>query len=199
MTGLSASGNYLFLGSRNQNRIYYYTLPGVTTRKDFTFMTGFSATCDIAMNAADSLVWVASENTGLAIKCYDTNHTMVDYIPIDMVPNARGMALDPNGYLWVSNIDADQIYKIDLTEGIAGQNANALTVLPSSNPFSGAVTLQVPGATASVTIFDMNGRQVETDSFQNSWTWNSSAPSGNYVFVIRDDQGATATLELLKI
>ena len=201
MTGLSASGNYLFLGSRNQNRVYYYTLPTIATRKDFTFMTGFSMTCDIAMNAADSLVWVASENTSLAIKCYDTNNTMVDYIPVDMVPNARGMALDPNGYLWVSDIDADKIYKIDLTEGIEGGSSGNLdlSVIPSSNPFTGAVTIQVPGATASVTIFDMNGRQVESDNFQESWTWNSSAPSGNYVFVVRDDQGATATLELLKI
>ena len=199
MTGLSASGNYVFLGSRNQNRVYYYTLPGITTRKDFSFLTGFSTTCDIAMNAADSLVWVASENTSLTIKCYDTNNTMVDYIGIDMVTNARGMALDPSGYLWVSDIDADKIYQIDLTDGIEGGSIQGLNVVPSANPFSGAVTIQAPGANASVTIFDMHGRQVETDNFQGSWTWNSSAPAGSYVFVVRDDQGATAILDMVKI
>ncbi|MCK5132012.1 MAG: T9SS type A sorting domain-containing protein [Candidatus Sabulitectum sp.] len=200
MTGLSASENHLFLGSRNQKRIYYYTLPGITTRKLFSYLAGFSMTCDIAMNAADSLVWVASENTSLAVKCYDTYNTMVDYIPTSMIPNARGMALDPNGYLWISDIDADKIYKIDLTAGIEeGQGIQGLTVVPSANPFSGAVTIQASGVNASITIFDMHGRQVENDSFQESWTWNSSAPAGNYVFVIRDDQGATATLDLVKI
>ena len=200
MTGLSASGNYVFLGSRTQNRVYYYTLPGIATRTDFSFLTGYSMTCDIAMNAADSLVWVASENTSLAIKCYDSNNTMVDYIDISMVANARGMALDPDGYLWVSDIDADKIYKIDLTEGIEGHNqGQGLNVVPSANPFSGAVTIQAPGVNASVTIFDMHGRQVESDNFQESWTWNSSAPSGMYVFVIRDDQGQSETLDLMKL
>ncbi|MCK5036883.1 MAG: T9SS type A sorting domain-containing protein, partial [Candidatus Sabulitectum sp.] len=52
---------------------------------------------------------------------------------------------------------------------------------------------------ASIAIFDLHGRQVESDNFQESWTWNSSAPAGTYVFVIRDDQGASATLELVKI
>lgn len=199
MTGLSASGNRLYLGSRNQNRVYYYTLPGIVSRQNFTYMTGFSTTCDIAINTADNVVWVSSENTSLCIKCYDDNNTMVDYIGIDMITNARGMALDPNGYLWVSDIDADKIYKIDLTEGIEDQGIQGLAVVPSSNPFSGAVTIQAPGTTASVTVFDMHGRQVESDNFQESWTWNSSAPAGNYVFVIRDDQGASATLELVKI
>ncbi|RKZ02317.1 hypothetical protein DRQ21_09040 [Candidatus Fermentibacteria bacterium] len=198
MTGLSASGNYVFLGSRNQNRIYYYTLPNITTRKDFTYMMGFSTTCDIAFNATDSLVWVASENTSICIKCYDTNNTMVDYIPNTMIANARGMALDPGGYLWVSDIDADKIYKIDLTEGIEEQTQD-ITVTPSSNPFCGAVTIQTPGLNASVVVFDMHGRQIVSDSFQESWTWNSSSPAGHYVFVITDDQGASTTLDLVKI
>ncbi len=201
MTGLSASGNYVFLGSRNQNRVYYYTLPGVSTRKDFTYMTGFGATCDIAMNAADSLVWVASENTGLAVKCYDTNNTMVDYINVSLIPNARGMALDPSGYLWISDIDADKIYQVDLSEGIeeGDQGTEGFSVVPSANPFSGAVTFQAPGVNATVTVFDMYGRQVENDNFQESWTWNSSAPAGSYIFVITDDQGESTTLELMKI
>ncbi len=200
MTGLSASGNYLYLGSRNQNRIYYYTLPGIASRQDFTFMTGFSATCDIAVDATEGIAWVASENTSIAVKCYDDNNTMVDYIPADMIPNARGMALDPNGYLWISDIDADKIYQVDLTEGIENNgNTNGFTVLPSSNPFSGAVTIQTPGVNASVVIFDMHGRQIEEDTFQESWTWNSTAPAGNYVFVIKDDQGTVETLELVKI
>ncbi len=201
MTGLSVAGNNVFLSSRNQNRCYYYNLPNLTIRKDFSYYLGFSTTCDIAMNAADSLVWVASENTSLTIKCYDTDNTMVDYIGVDMITNARGMALDPDGCLWVSDIDNDKLYKIDLTEGIEdnGSGIQGLSVVPSANPFSGAVTIQAPGVNASIAIFDLHGRQVESDNFQESWTWNSSAPAGTYVFVIRDDQGASATLELVKI
>jgi hypothetical protein len=201
VTGLSASGNYVFLGSRNQNRVYYYTLPGVTTRKNFTYMLGFSTTCDLAMNAADSLVWVASENTSICIKCFDANNTMVDYIPNTMIANARGMALDPGGYLWVSDIDADKIYKVDLTGGIEEQQGGiqGIAVTPSSNPFCGAVTIQAPGITASVTVFDMHGRQIVSDNFQESWSWNSSSPAGHYVFVITDNQGASTTLDLVKI
>jgi len=150
------------------------------------------------MNATDSLVWVASENTSICIKCYDTNNTMVDYIPNTMIANARGMALDPAGYLWVSDIDADKIYKVDLTEGIEEQTQN-FTVTPSSNPFCGAVTIQAPGITASVAVFDMHGRQIVSDNFQESWTWNSSSPAGHYVFVITDSQGASTTLDLVKI
>jgi hypothetical protein len=200
VTGLSVSGNSIFLSSRSQNRVYYYVLPGIGGRKSFTYMMGFSATCDIAMNATDSLVWVASESTDLCIKCYNTNNTMVDYIPKTMIANARGMALDPSGYLWVSDIDADKIYKVDLSTGIQEQNEDErITVTPSSNPFCGAVTIQTPGINASVVVFDMHGRQIVSDSFQESWTWNSSSPAGHYVFVITDDHGASTTLDLVKI
>ncbi|MCK5786288.1 MAG: T9SS type A sorting domain-containing protein [Candidatus Sabulitectum sp.] len=166
--------------------------------KLFSYLAGYSTTCDIAMNAADSLAWIASENTSIAVKCYNSNNTMVDYIDVSLIPNARGLALDPSGYLWVSDIDADKIYQVDLTEGIE-EGIQGLSVVPSANPFSGAVTFQAPGVTATVTVFDMYGRQVESESFQNAWTWNSSAPAGSYVFVIIDEQGESATLELVKI
>ena len=200
MTGLSAYGNYLYLGSRNQNRVYRYTLPNITSMVSYTYLTGFSTTCDIAMIGADNLVWVASENTSIALKCYDNNSTMVDYVTIDLIPNARGLAIDPNGYLWVSDIETDMIHQLDLSEGVGEESGNvAFTVTPSANPFTGAVTIQTPGVNASITVFDMYGRQVESDTFQESWTWNSSAPAGSYVFVVSDDEGNVETLDLVKI
>ncbi|HPF32485.1 MAG TPA: hypothetical protein PK907_05650 [Candidatus Sabulitectum sp.] len=201
MTGLSAYGNYLYLGSRNQNRIYRYTLPNITSMASYTYLTGYSMTCDIALNGADNLVWVASENSSIAVKCYDNNNTMVDYITTDLIPNARGMALDPSGYLWISDVNTDKIHQVDLTEGIGATSAgvNAFNLEASANPFYGAVTIQAPGVTASVTVFDMYGRQVESDSFQESWTWNSSAPAGSYVFVVSDESGNVETLDLVKI
>lgn len=200
MTGLSAYGNYLYLGSRNQNRVYRYTLPGITSMVSFSYLTGYSMTCDIAMIGEDNLVWVASENTSLALKCYDSNNTMVDYIDTDLIPNARGLAIDPNGYLWVSDENTDMIHQVDLTSGVGEQSGNTpFTVEPSANPFSGAVTIQAPGVNATVTVFDVYGRQVVSDSFQENWTWNSSAPAGSYVFVVSDDEGNVETLDLIKI
>lgn len=201
MTGLSAYGNYLYLGSRNQNRVYRYTLPNITTRTNFTYMAGYSMTCDIAMDSANDLVWVASESTALALKCYDSNSTMVDYIDISLIPNARGLALDPNGHLWVSDVDSDVIHQVDLTEGVEGSSSGIQTasITPSSNPFTGPLTLQAPGVSATVSVFDIYGRQVGADSFQESWIWNSSAPAGRYVFVIADDNGNVETLDLIKL
>ncbi|MCK5786286.1 MAG: T9SS type A sorting domain-containing protein [Candidatus Sabulitectum sp.] len=198
MTGLSVHGNYIYLGSRSQNRVYRYALPNITSRVNFTYFTGFSSTCDIAMDVPDNIVWAASTNTSIAVKCYDNNNTMVDYIPVSLIPNARGLTLDPSGYLWISDIDADKIYQVDLTEGIE-EGVQGLSVVPSANPFSGAVTFQAQGVTGTVAVFDMYGRQVESDSFQNAWTWNSSAPAGSYIFVIIDEQGESTTLELVKI
>ena len=200
MTGLSVDGNYIYLSSRNQNRSYRYVLPNITTRTNYAFYTGASMTCDMVVNVPDSIVWVASESPSIPIRCYDTSNTMVDYITPDLIPNARGMAMDPEGYLWVSDIENDKIYKVDLTEGI-GEEAGTtpLNVVPSANPFSGAVTIQAQGLAASVSVFDMQGRQVVEDTFQESWTWYSSAPAGSYVFVIRDESGNVETLDLVKI
>ena len=201
MTGLSVFGNYIYLGSRNQTRTYRYSLPNITGMVSFTYMIGASNSCDIAFNGADNLVWVACDSENLAVRCYDNANTMVDYIDIGIIPNARGLALDSEGYLWISDVDADKIYKVDLTQGIGENQSQGITlnVVPSANPFSGAVTIQAAGVTASVTVFDMHGRQVETDSFQESWIWNSSAPAGSYVFVVNDGNGNVETLNLVKI
>ncbi|MCD4707635.1 MAG: hypothetical protein K8S62_07830 [Candidatus Sabulitectum sp.] len=201
MTGLSVSGNYLFLSSRSQKRVYRYTLPGITGRQLLLYMPAFNKTCDIAFNAGDSLTWAASETSDPAVKCFNTENEMVDYIDISLIPNARGMALDPAGFLWISDVDADKIYQVDLSNGIGDSNQPqaGLNVIPSSNPFSGAVTIQAPGIHAEITVVDMYGRQIEHDTFQESWTWNSSAPAGNYLFIIRDYQGASAILDMVKI
>jgi hypothetical protein len=109
--------------------------------------------------------------------------------------------MDPNGYLWVSDTNTEQIHKISLAEGVAEESSgvSAFNLQASSNPFAGAVTIQAPGVNASVTVFDMYGRQVENDTFQESWMWNSSAPAGSYTFVVSDGEGNVETLNLVKI
>jgi DNA-binding beta-propeller fold protein YncE len=201
VTGLCADGNTLYLSSRNQNRAYKYTLPGITSRLAYTFYTGAGTTCDIAYDPVNKYIWVASESTSIPIRCYDESNTMVDYILPDFIPNARGMALDPSGHLWVSDILNDKIYQVDLfssieEEGTAGVDFG---VTASANPFSGPLTIEAPGISATVTVFDMYGRQILEQSFQESWTWNSVEPAGSYHFVITDGNGSYEALNLIKI
>jgi len=114
VTGLSAVANYLYLGSRNQNRTYRYILPTISSRVSSTYFTSYSQTRDI-VRTPDNMVWVASDNTTMVLACFNTGHVRVDDIMNDLVPYARGVAMDPDGYLWVSDPVNDLIYKIDLS------------------------------------------------------------------------------------
>ncbi len=70
--------------------------------------------CDAAFNGTDNVIWIATESTTMPVRCYNSSNTMIDSITSDVVPNARGLTLDPEGYLWVSDIDNDKIYKVDI-------------------------------------------------------------------------------------
>jgi len=128
VTGLSAEANYLYLGSRNQNRAYRYTLPTIASRVSYCYFTLYSQTRDI-VKTPDNLVWVASDNTTLTLACYNTSGVRVDDIMNDLVPHARGVAMDPDGYLWVSDPVNDLIYKIDLSLSLQHQTWGELKTM----------------------------------------------------------------------
>ena len=67
------------------------------------------------MRTPDNLTWVASDNSTMVLACFDSGHVRVDDIMGDLVPYARGVAMDPDGYLWVSDPVNDLLYKIDLS------------------------------------------------------------------------------------
>ena len=115
MTGLSAEGSYLYLGSRAQNWAYRYTLPSITGRTTYTYFNGFSNTRDIAKTPGMNNVWVATDNSGMTLGCFNSYYVRIDEITSDLVPYARGVAMDPAGYLWVSDPVNDLIYKIELS------------------------------------------------------------------------------------
>ena len=200
MTGLSASGSYLYLSSKNQNRCYRYVLPGITGLLQWTYFVGFTNPRDLAY-LPDNTIWVASDNTTMTLACFNDDNDRIDYIMSDLVPYARGVAVDDAGYLWVSDIVNDVIYKIDLSEGVEPGTGAPAGITASSNPFMGSVTIQGSGfgADATLRIFDLSGRVVREAPFEGSYTWSDETGSGVYLVVVSDWLGSRETLELVKL
>lgn len=62
----------------------------------------------------DGKWWYACNDTQYPVRIYDGNGSLVGYIGSSVLPAAHGMTFDDSGYLWVSNMDTDQIYKVDV-------------------------------------------------------------------------------------
>ncbi len=181
-------------------------MPGITSRAQHVYFNGYSQTRDIAITP-DSIVWVASDNASIPAKAYNRSGVVVDYIDSDMVSSARGVAIDPEGYLWLSNMEMDLIYKIDLTEGIGSSDPdNPLNITVSSNPFLSSVVITGEGfaGNSEITIFDIQGHLIVQDSFDGSYAWDGSSnttpvPCGTYFAVVIDNNGNSATVKLLRL
>ncbi len=63
--------------------------------------------------------WFACNDAAFPIKVYNGSGGLVESVSSSVLPAAHGMTFDSSGYLWVSNMNTDEIYKIDL-------NASAL-------------------------------------------------------------------------
>ncbi len=208
MTGLSAYGNYLYLGSQAQNRTYRYVLPGIAGRVTSNPYTGYSQTRDIAWTP-DSHVWVASDWTSVPLRLYNSTGSWVDYIDATLVPAATGVTIDPDGYLWVSDMVNDKIYKLDLTEGVeeGGHGIAGTTLSVSSNPFVArtVITPEGFGQDTRVEILDASGRTVVSESFDGAFTWDGSSssgspvPTGSYHVIVLDGAGNSAVTSLVRI
>jgi len=57
--------------------------------------------------------WYACNDTEFPIRVYNGNGALVDSISSSVLPAAHGVTFDSDGYLWVSNMNTDEIYKID--------------------------------------------------------------------------------------
>ena len=58
--------------------------------------------------------WFACNDSAFPIRVYDGNGGLVQSISSSVLPAAHGMTFDSDGYLWVSNMNTDEIYKIDV-------------------------------------------------------------------------------------
>ncbi len=207
MTGLSAQDNYLYVASRSQNRVYRYNMPAINNRAQHVYFSGYSQTRDIALTP-DTIMWVASDNASIPLRGYNRSGTVVDHIDPGLVSSARGVAIDPDGYLWVSNMDTDEIYKIDLTQGIETSDLeNSLNIAVSTNPFLSSVVITGEGFAGNsvISIFDIRGHLIVQDSFNGSYAWDGSSsnstpvPSGAYFAVVVDNNGNSASAKLLRL
>ena len=68
----------------------------------------------------DSKWWYACNDPQYPIRVYNGNGTLVESISSSVLPAAHGITFDGNGYLWVSNKNADKIYKIENTSSLNG-------------------------------------------------------------------------------
>ena len=125
MTGLAANGNYLYLSSTSQNYAYRYTLPGIAGRLSYTFYSGYTGTRDIGW-CDNGDVWVASVNPTVPLRRFNDANYCVDFIESSLVPNARGVTVDPEGNLWVSDVENDKIYKIQLDTSLSHSTWGAI-------------------------------------------------------------------------
>ncbi len=202
MTGLGAYNNsFLFVSSRSQNSAFRYTAPGISSRHLYLKYAGGSQTRDIAMTP-DGYVWVATDWTSIPLRLYNTDDQMIDSIDDSVLPPlARGVTLDDEGYLWVSNVTNDKIYKIDLTEGMEeGEQSPARVVSASANPFSGQVTITGHGygSEATITISDVSGRTLVDEQFDGSYVFDGPGEisRGIYFVTIRNGGCSVSTLKL---
>ncbi len=202
MTGLAAKdSNYLYVSSRNQNRTYRYTAPAIASRYSYIYYTSANQSRDIAITPEGN-IWVAFESTSMPLRLYNTSNVMIDNILSDLVPNARGVTLDESGYLWVSDIENDCIYKIDMTEGIeSSEGGITLYIEASSNPFAGQVTITGIGldSQATISIYDIRGNLLSSDSFSGSYVLGESddLSQGVYFARVRNCTGSESTLKLM--
>ncbi len=58
--------------------------------------------------------WYACNDAAFPIRVYNGSGGLVESVSSSVLPAAHGMTFDDDGYLWVSNMNTDEIYKIDL-------------------------------------------------------------------------------------
>ncbi|OPL20121.1 MAG: hypothetical protein AVO35_01320 [Candidatus Aegiribacteria sp. MLS_C] len=197
MTGLGANcSGYLFVSSRAQNTTYRYVAPGIYSRYAWVYYSGGSQTRDIAMTPEGN-VWVATDWSSMPMRLYDQNDQMIDFLDSSVLPGARGVTIDDEGFLWVSDIENDKIYRVDLTEGIEGPGPVPSPCMnASANPFSGHVTITGEGwgDGASIGIYDLSGTLVGGGEFDGSFVFGDPEGSRTGVYFARVTGGGSVSV-----
>jgi len=205
VTGASTDGSLLYFYGLNSSSvpvIQMFTAAGTTSGLYCTTFPGLGTSVhDIAWQSGG--VWIAREASDFPILAYNTTGECIGSVDCAVISAAAGLTLDGNGFLWVSNPDNDTIYQLDLTTGIgegsvAGVDSRVLSF--SENPFQSNVVVSGEGFSgASLAIFDLTGRTVETAAFQGNYAWNAAGvPSGSYYVRVSDSAGAV-TARMVKI
>jgi len=220
VTGVASNGTYTYvLGNDYYGvpTVEYYNSSGVVqTNPYMDDLPALTSHFDIAYEGGNGSgdIWVASDAADSPIKAYNTSGQLVNYIPEADLPagtQCRGLCFDTDGYLWVSDDNAEKIYKLDITTGIEEsvipQEQPGLAV--SDNPFSGSVNISVTGIPGSVdlAIYDLSGRTILRSGFSASasFTWDGrttsgeTAPTGTYLIHATSGTGQTLRMLVTKL
>ena len=220
MTGVAASGTYTYvLGDDyyGDPLVEYFNSAGaVQTYPYIQDLAALPTHFDIAYEGGNGSgdIWVASDAADSPIKAYNSSSLLVNYVPEADLPagtQCRGLCFDTDGYLWVSDDNAEKIYKLDITTGIeesvTPQEQPGLAV--SDNPFSGSVNISVTGIPGSVdlAIYDLSGRTILRSGFSASasFTWDGrttsgeTAPTGTYLIHATSGTGQTLRMLVTKL
>ena len=71
---------------------------------------------DIAYEGGDGAgdIWYACNDASYPVRAFNTGGTQVNSISSSVIADAHGLCFDDEGFLWVSNWNADEIYRIQL-------------------------------------------------------------------------------------
>lgn len=220
MTGVASNGTYTYVlgdGYYGDPLVEYFNSSGyVQTNPYMDDLPALSSHYDCAYEGGNGSgdIWVASDAADSPIKAYNTSGQLVNYIPEADLPagtQCRGLCFDTDGYLWVSDDNAEKIYKLDITTGIEEsvipQEQPGLAV--SGNPFSGSISISVTGIPGSVdlAIYDLSGRTILRSGFSASasFTWDGrttsgeTAPTGTYLIHATSGTGQALRMLVTKL
>ena len=150
-------------------------------------------------------IWVARDEPDSPILRYNTSGVLTGYVMGTTVPAAAGLAIDPEGFLWVSDPENDKIYKLDVTTAIgesSGSVVEQVTVVSAINPITsvGMISTTGYGDNACVEVYDIRGRIIHTGNIESGgFLWDAlEDPVGAYAVRV-SDQNNSSTVSLIKI
>jgi hypothetical protein len=91
-----------------------YSLTGTLQSGPYLFQELGISFNDITYEDGVGYIWYACNDSSYPVRVYTPSGTLVDTISSSIIPAAHGLCFDDNGYLWVSNLNTDEIYQVDL-------------------------------------------------------------------------------------
>ena len=200
MTGACFNANYIYIIGKNTsgNPVVARFTPTGTVSSYMTAFPGLGSTFyDIASHPSGGF-WIARDNADSPVIAYNTSGAIVGFVESSVVSAAMGLTIDTEGHLWVSNPDNNTIYELDVTTGISEDQTSSIeprALSASANPFTSSVLIVGNGFNnASIEVFDIFGRSVESAPFQGSFLWNAHAVApGIYFARVSDSSGSLVT------
>lgn len=115
--GLAHNGEFLYIASEEEYSCSYVEYFASDSAEVYLPFHGVSGDIfDIAYDGGD--IWLAWDNPEQPIQKFAPNGSVVDFVPGSVIETAHGLTLDDTGYLWVSDMDADSIYMIQIVSSL---------------------------------------------------------------------------------